>query len=110
MTENNRPLFVPGDQEEADRNADRIARASHAIQTGIAYEMSRGDEATHPKHLRTGIDTAKAEQAGLASLLISMGVFTIDQYYAAIADALEAEVARYESIIEQKYGVKVTLS
>lgn len=50
--------------------------ASHAIQTGVATLMGRGDKRTDPKHLRTGLDLRAADMEGLATLLIEKGVIT----------------------------------
>jgi hypothetical protein len=75
---------------------DRYLLAAHRVQSAIAYLMNfPAYTAHHPKHLRVGIDTAKAEQGGLAKLLLDKGVFTPDEYEDAIASAMEREAERY---------------
>lgn len=70
--------------------------AAHGVQTAIAYDMGQGRKATEPKHMRTGIDLSKAEQAGLAKLLIDKGLFTIEEYVEAMRIAVNEEVALRE--------------
>lgn len=81
------------DQEE---NRQRYLAACHAIQTGVAFEHSRGSEDGTPKHLRTGVNIAMCDHAALVKLLIAKGLFT---------DEAEEEVKRYE----ERLGGKVTL-
>jgi hypothetical protein len=67
------------------------------MQTGVAYEMARGDNSTEPKHLRVGVNAAMADHSGLATLLIEKGVFTMEEYCEAVANSMEAEKERYQS-------------
>ena len=85
-------------------DVDRYLAALHAMQTGVAIEQARGSRDGEPKHLRVGVNTAMVDHAGLAQLLISKGLITEDEYTAAIADAMEAEVARYEQRIQEQVG------
>lgn len=71
-------------------------QAAHGIQTAIAYRMSHNNGDTEPKHLRTGIDLSKTDQAGLAALLIAKGVFTEEEYVEYLRLAANEEVAKEE--------------
>lgn len=85
-------------------DVDRYLAALHAMQTGVAIEQARGSRDGEPKHLRVGINSAKVEMGALAALLIEKGVFTLDEYTAALADAMETEVAAYEQRIQEQVG------
>lgn len=86
------------------RDADRYVAAAHAMQSGVAAEHARGSRDGEPKHLRVGVNSALVAQGGLARLLIDKGLITEAEYTAAVADAMEAEVARYEEILRQRLG------
>lgn len=75
---------------------ERYLVALHAMQTGVALEMQRGSNATDPKHLRVGINSAMVENGVLVTLLVEKGVLIWDEWYCALADAMEREVATYE--------------
>jgi hypothetical protein len=85
-------------------DVDRYLAALHAMQTGVAIEQARGSRDGEPKHLRVGINSAKVEIGALAALLIEKGLFTRDEYTAAVADAMETEVAAYEQRIQEQVG------
>lgn len=68
---------------------ERYRQAAHAVQTGIAFATDKTDQTS--KHLRVGLDLSKSDQAGLAALLISKGVFSMADYIEAIADQAEIE-------------------
>lgn len=87
-------------------DVDRYLAAAHAMQSGVAAEMGLPGRSapTEPKHLRVGVNTAMVGHAGLAQLLINKGLITEDEYTAAIADAMEAEVARYEQRLQEHLG------
>jgi hypothetical protein len=94
---------------------DRYYAAAHAVQSGVMHDMALkrrdGQDLTDTlKHMRTGIDTAKVEQGGLAALLIEKGVFTTEEYEEAMASAMEKEKARYEQHLSERMGTKVTLA
>lgn len=78
---------------------ERYRAAAHAMQSGVAYEMSINPESagTTPKHLRVGVNAAMAEQSGLARLLIAKGIITEAEYLKAVADAMERERDRYQA-------------
>lgn len=78
----------------------RYEGAAHAMQTGVQWELSHGDGRTfNAKHTRVGINSAHVSVEALATLLIEKGVFTLEEYTKASADAMEREVARYEEMI-----------
>jgi hypothetical protein len=79
---------------------DRYSAAAHAMQSGVAAEMGKPCE---PKHLRVGVNSALVSNGAVVSLLIEKGVFTHDEYQAALADFMEREQAAYE----QRLGVKL---
>lgn len=80
--------------------------AGHRIQSAIAALMGRdpGYSATEPKHLRVGIDMSKSDQAGLVNLLIAKGVFTEDEYLAAITQSATEEANAYERTVQSVFG------
>lgn len=82
---------------------ERYFKAAHAMQSGVAVQMHTHPDTTSPKHLRVGINTAMSDNAGLASLLIAKGVFTLEEYIHAIANQMEFE----QQIYEARLGVKL---
>ena len=88
---------------------ERYQRAAHAMQTGV--EFSKDKTSQEPKHLRVGINSAMSDMGGLVTLLIEKGVFTHDEYVAAIADAMEREVESYRKQLQEEYpGSKITIT
>jgi hypothetical protein len=93
----------------------RYESAANAVQSGvrvlIEHAATRGERfaRVEPKHLRVGIDLSKAEQGGLARLLIAKGVFTQEEYFSAMAEAAEEEAARYEREVSALLGRPVGL-
>lgn len=87
----------------SQQDIDRYAAAAHAMQSGVLAEQTLGSQDGSPKHLRVGINSAMVNNAAVAHLLIERGIFTLDEYEAAIADHMEAEQRRYEQIL----GVKL---
>lgn len=91
--------------------AIRHRELSHAIQSGVKWEMENGDGApTSPKHLRTGINIEMCDHAALAELLMRKGVITEIEYLEAVVDGLEKEVARYEQRISDATGLRTHLA
>lgn len=84
-------------------DAERYLAACHAMQSGVAVEMSRGSHDTEPKHLRVGVNTAHVAVAAVVRLLIGKGIITVDEYTRANADEMENEVKQYE----QRNGVNL---
>jgi hypothetical protein len=75
-------------------------QAAHGVQTAIAYVMENGGTPTTPKHLRVGVDMSKADMMGLATLLISKGVFTPEEYVEHLRLAANEELAMREAAFQ----------
>lgn len=98
------------DAEDCKRRAiERYKAAAHGMQTGVAFDLERGDQSGTPKHLRVGINVAMSDHAALVTLLMAKGLFTEIEYLEALADAMEAERKRYEQHLDVAHGLKVTL-
>lgn len=83
----------------------RYHAAMHAVQTGVAHQMNDpSTKETEPKHLRVGINAAMVTDLAVARLLLAKGVFTLDEYEAALADAAEAEAADYTAKVRKQFG------
>jgi hypothetical protein len=95
--------------EERQQYTERYAAAAHAMQTGVATEMEFDKQATTPKHLRVGVNSAMADHAGLAALLIRKGIITEDEYLVAITEQMETEKRRYETELTAKMGQSIKL-
>lgn len=79
---------------------ERYQRAMHAVQTGVALEMSMGLSNAHePKHLRVGINSAMVEHGALVHFLVRKGIMTWPEWFEMLADAAEQEKHTYESVI-----------
>lgn len=89
---------------------DRYARALHAMQSGVAAEMQHLPAPTEPKHLRVGVNSSMISDAAVVKLLIDKGVFTQDEFEAAMADSAEAEVGAYEARLSEHFGAPVHLA
>jgi len=87
----------------------RYMKLAHAMQSGVAAEQETQLDDGSPKHMRTGVNSAHVGIAAVVTLLIEKGIFTLDEYEAASADAMQAEVTRYEKSLSSWYGKKVTL-
>jgi uncharacterized protein YdeI (YjbR/CyaY-like superfamily) len=93
------------------KNISRWEKASHAMQSGVAMEISKELSESHsPKHLRTGVNVALCDHGSLVKLLIKKGILTEDEYFEAIADGMEQEKQRYEQILSNHFGTKITLA
>lgn len=80
-----------------ERDHARYLNAMHAVQSAVALDISvNGDNAAAAdhKHLRVGINACLVDSGAVAKLLIARGVFTEDEYMAALAEAAEAEQER----------------
>lgn len=90
----------------------RHHEAAHAMQSGVSWEIEVGLDyaAATPKQLRTGINAAMSDQCGLVTLLIAKGVFTKEEYVAALANSMEDEKKRYEEKLSERLGKKITLA
>lgn len=95
-----------------DRDFDtRYLALAHAIQSGVALELADSPKGGTPKHLRTGLNLSKVEHGALVRLLIAKGVFTLEEYEAALLEGMEAEKRGYEERLSARHGgrTKVTL-
>ena len=86
------------DKKDHD-NKMRYHAALHGVQSAVAYEieMHLTAAAVTPKHLRVGINAAMVDSAAIAGLLIAKGIITESEYYEALANAAEQELARYHA-------------
>ena len=91
---------------------ERYEVLGHAIQSGVALELNHDPASGTPKHLRTGLNLTKVEHGALVRLLISKGVFTLEEYEAELLKGLEAEKEAYEARLSARHGgrTKVTLA
>lgn len=80
----------------------RYLDAAHGMQSGVAMKMNYDTKETEPKHLRVGVNAAQSDQSGLAMLLIAKGVFTEEEYCAAVADAMERERDAYQAWLQSR--------
>lgn len=80
--------------------------AVHGVQSGIALELERGSECATPKHLRVGVNVAMCDHAALVKILIAQGLFTEEEYVAAITDEMNLELDREETRVNQAYGAQ----
>lgn len=83
--------------------SEKYIKAAHKVQTAIA--ATPWSKSLQPKHLRTGIDMAKADMKGLAELLISKGVFTLEEYTAALEKSAEEEAELQRLKVAEEMGV-----
>ncbi|MFN7224440.1 MAG: hypothetical protein ACK4MS_10515 [Paracoccaceae bacterium] len=93
------------DKGKNAKEAERYERAAHRVQTAVAFNPDRPRD--QYKDLRTGIDLSKSDMGGLATLLIAKGVFTLEEYLAAIADAAEREAQVKEDELSIRHGINV---
>lgn len=85
---------------EDDRQ--RYLDAAHGMQSGVAMKMNYDQDETTPKHLRVGVNSAMVEHSALAQLLVAKGVITWEEYYAALADGMEAERDLYQAWLQAR--------
>jgi hypothetical protein len=88
----------------SQQDRDRYMAAMHGVQSGVAMKMNWDTAETQPKQLRVGVNAAMVDTSAVATLLIAKGVFTLDEYEAALADAAERETALYTDEINQHFG------
>jgi len=80
--------------------------AGFRIQTAIAVLMGRDPDLSlvQAKHIRVGLDLARADMGGLAGLLITKGIITREEYVAAMEVAAKEEADRYERMVQSVIG------
>lgn len=96
--------------EPIETSQARYRAAAHAMQSGVAGKMAFDPAETTPKHLRVGVNSAMVEHSALVTLLLEKGVITEQEYFSALADAMEREKALYEETISAHYGTSVKLA
>jgi len=89
-----------------EQDQRRYTAAMHAVQSGVALKMHWDPDETSPKHLRVGMNSALIGNGALAKLLLDKGVFTEDEFHAALADFAEAEVESYQREANAYYRSK----
>lgn len=93
--------------EERSTLRARYEAALHGLQSGVAFMMGHGGaKSCEPKHLRVGVNAAMSDQGSLAKLLIDKGLLTEREYYTAMAEGMERELASYESSVQAVTGNK----
>lgn len=95
--------------ESIEASHARYMAAMHAMQSGVASRMVFDPAETTPKHLRVGVNSAMSDHSALVYLLIQKGVITEQEYFSAIADAMEREKSAYETTLSDHFGTAVTL-
>ncbi len=102
---------MANEKTELELLNEKYLRLTHAMQTGVAFEQSRGSQDGTPKHLRVGVNSVAVSDAALVKLLISKGLFTETEYWRAVVDEMQAEVDRYTKRINDSLGSgeKITL-
>lgn len=93
----------------SQEDLDRYYSAAGKMQAGIAFLMKKDATETQPKHLRVGINSALVEHCALARLLMQKGIITLDEYEKSIADEMENEAEKYQTLVSEAYGANVTL-
>lgn len=99
------------DADAIEAATKRYHAAAHAMQSGVATEISDPElqKSIDPKHLRVGINSAMSDNAALALLLIRKGFITNREYTEALADAMEREKRRYEVYLSEHLGMTIKL-
>jgi hypothetical protein len=95
--------------------AERYVAAAHAMQSGVKTDMEtdpnqQSQGASTHKHLRVGLNNVMSDHGSLAYLLVQKGVITEAEYLEAIADGIEREQKRYEQLLTDRFGTKITLA
>lgn len=89
---------------------ERYMALTHAIQSGVAFELEKVPDSASPKHLRVGVNMAMVEHGALVGLLMKKGLITEDEYWDALLEGLEQEKVKYERILSDLYGGKITIA
>lgn len=98
------------DEREAEATREYLALA-HALQSGVQAEMAaRLNDASTPKHLRVGVDSALVQSSVIVQLLIDLGLITRADWAERLRDGMRAEVERYEQRLTEHFGRPVHLA
>lgn len=90
--------------ESLDDIKREYAGLCHAMQSGVAMMMNYDPQATAPKHLRVGVNSAMVDSGALAGLLLSKGLITELEYFTALRDKMREEVEKYKTEISDRLG------
>lgn len=94
-----------------DQDNRRYHDAAHAMQTGVKTIVHYEPSETTNASLRVGVNSAHVSMAALTQLLLEKGLFTMDEYAAANAKAMEAEAEAYRvRLAAHLGGTDVTLA
>lgn len=94
----------------SQNDIDRYMAGAHAMQSGVAQLLEIDPQLAEDKHVRVGITSTQVSDAAVARLLIAKGIFTEDEYHAALAAEMDAEVERLEATLSAHFGVQVVLA
>jgi hypothetical protein len=94
----------------SQNDLDRYMASAHAMQSGVASLLTIQPQLAEDKHVRVGINSAQVSAAALARVLIAKGIMTADDYHAALAAEMEAEVERLEQTLSEHFGTRVVLA
>lgn len=99
--------------ETSEKLRARYTASLHAMQSGVAFLL--GHTGSHegecsPKHLRVGVNAAMIDCGAVAKLLVEKGVFTEEEYFTALADLTDRDVATYKAKIKDITGLEVNLA
>jgi hypothetical protein len=94
----------------SQNDIDRYTAAAHAMQSGVMGLLEINPTLAEDKHVRVGITSNQVSDAAVARLLIEKGIFTLDEYHAALAAEMDAEVDRLEATLSEHYGRPVILA
>lgn len=83
--------------------SEDYSQYAHQVQTAIGFNPNR--KFLEPKHMRTGIDMTKADMKGLALLLIDKGIFTKEEYIAAITQSAKEEADFQRNDLAKEMGM-----
>jgi hypothetical protein len=99
------------DRYRAEVMNSRYLAAAHAMQSGVAMEMTHDPKSGTPKDLRVGVNSAMVDHAALVRVLIAKGIFTTEEYELAVTEEMEREVQRYEDRLNDRFGTggRITL-
>lgn len=93
--------------ETVEQAKRRYHAAAHAMQSGVAFDPT--SKSLEPKHLRVGVNSAMVETSAIAGLLMEKGIISEAEWYAALADGMEAEAKRYADELSKQHGMTVNL-
>jgi hypothetical protein len=98
------------DEIKLEELKEKYRNLAHAVQSGVAYTMEAIDpKQVEPKHLRVGVNLALIDCGALALTLFRKGVVTELEYYTTLVELTQAEVIKYQDMLQHHYGRPVTL-